>query len=199
MASRPVRIGVIVVGFGSTVHIPGFLSEGAEVVAVCARRSERAEDAARQFNIPGVYTDYRALLDHPGLDAVSVVTPNNLHYEITMAALEAGKHVGTRTLSRPNASNSPVIKVPWFRNTRQSATSAAFAPGKSRMSHSANEISMGWRPSIASRMAMASPGKPARVASRVERSARVMTTLTGVPACSVGHFRVAAACSSGFS
>ena len=93
MATRPVRIGVIGVGFGSTVHIPGFLSEGAEVVAVCARRSERAEDAARQFNIPGVYTDYRAMLDHPGLDAVSVVTPNNLHYEITMAALEAGKHV----------------------------------------------------------------------------------------------------------
>ena len=40
------RIGVIGVGFGTTVHIPAFISEGLDVVAVCARRKERAEEAA---------------------------------------------------------------------------------------------------------------------------------------------------------
>ena len=47
----PVRIGVIGVGFGATVHIPGFQSEGVEVVAVSASRQERAQDAAEKFGI----------------------------------------------------------------------------------------------------------------------------------------------------
>lgn len=52
----PVRVGVIGVGFGATVHIPGFQSEGVEVVAVTANRQERAEAAAQQFGIPNAFT-----------------------------------------------------------------------------------------------------------------------------------------------
>ena len=89
----PVRVGVIGVGFGSTVHIPGFQSERVEVVAVCASREERAQAAAEKFSIPNAFTDYRELVTHPDVDAVSVVTAPNLHYEMTKAALEAGKHV----------------------------------------------------------------------------------------------------------
>ncbi len=88
-----IRIGVIGVGFGATVHIPGFQSEGVEVVAVCASREERAQAAAERFGIPNTFTDYRQLIAHPDVDAVSVVTAPNLHYEMTKAALEAGKHV----------------------------------------------------------------------------------------------------------
>ena len=89
----PLRIGVIGVGFGATVHIPAFQSEGLEVVAVCASRAERAADAAQRFGIPHSFTDYRQLVSHPEVDAVSVVTAPHLHYEMTRAALEAGKHV----------------------------------------------------------------------------------------------------------
>ena len=88
-----IRIGVIGVGFGATVHIPGFQSEGVEVAAVCASRGERAQAAAEKFGIPHTFTDYRELVTHPDVDAVSVVTAPNLHYEMTRAALEAGKHV----------------------------------------------------------------------------------------------------------
>jgi len=87
------RVGVIGVGFGATVHIPGFQSEGVEVVAVCASREERAQAAAEKFGILNAFTDYRALVTHPDVDAVSVVTAPKLHYEMTKAALEAGKHV----------------------------------------------------------------------------------------------------------
>lgn len=45
-AERPLRVGVIGVGFGSVVHIPAFQSEGVEVLAVSATREERAADAA---------------------------------------------------------------------------------------------------------------------------------------------------------
>ncbi|MCL0043982.1 Gfo/Idh/MocA family oxidoreductase [Dehalococcoidia bacterium] len=93
MTGNTVRVGVIGVGFGAKVQIPGFQSEGIEVVAVCARRSQRAEKAARDFAIPGVYTDYRDMLQFANLDAVSIVTPPALHYEMAMAALGAGKHV----------------------------------------------------------------------------------------------------------
>ena len=91
--SKPVRIGVIGVGFGATVHIPGLQSEGVDVVAVCARRQERAEDAATRFGVPRVYTDYEELLRQPDIDAVAIVTPVALHHEMTLAALRAGKHV----------------------------------------------------------------------------------------------------------
>ncbi len=69
------RVGVIGVGFGARVHIPAFQSEGLEVVAVCARRSERAREAAERFGIPQAFTDYREMLQMDGLDAVSVAGP----------------------------------------------------------------------------------------------------------------------------
>jgi predicted dehydrogenase len=93
MATEPLRIGVVGVGFGALVQIPGFLSEGVEVVAVCSRREERARAAAEKFGIPHVFTDYNQMLESPDLDAVSIVTPLPLHKPFSIAALEAGKHV----------------------------------------------------------------------------------------------------------
>ncbi len=93
MAGEKLRLGVIGVGFGATVQIPGFLSEGWEVVAVCSRTPERVNKTAAAFNIPHAYTDYRELVQRDDLDAVSIVTPNFLHHPMTIAALKAGKHV----------------------------------------------------------------------------------------------------------
>ena len=93
MARSSVRIGVIGVGFGATVHIPAFQSEGLDVVAVCARRQERATEAAQRFGISKTFTDYRKMLQMDGLDAVSVVSPVANHYQMTMEALDAGKHI----------------------------------------------------------------------------------------------------------
>ena len=93
MTSSPARIGVIGVGFGATVQIPGFQSEGAEVTAVCTRRPERAQEAAERFGIPHTFTDYEEMVKADFVDAVSVVGPVNLHHPMTMAALNAGKHV----------------------------------------------------------------------------------------------------------
>jgi predicted dehydrogenase len=93
MAVKSLRVGVIGVGFGTAVQIPGFQSEGVEVVAVCARRPERAQEAAERFGIPHVFTDYQEMVQTDLLDAVSVVSPVPLHHPMTMAALDAGKHV----------------------------------------------------------------------------------------------------------
>src|SRR4051812_1306843 len=93
MNDRPIRIGVAGVGFGATVHIPAFQSEGLEVVAVFSRRLERAQEAASKFGIANVYTDYAEMLARDDLDAVSIVTPVTLHKEMALQALRAGMHV----------------------------------------------------------------------------------------------------------
>lgn len=90
---QPVRIGVIGGGFG-VQHLQGFgVTENAEVVAFCQRTRDKAEAMAGEFGVAHVYTDYRELLSHNGLDAVSIVAPPHLHAEITAAALERGLHV----------------------------------------------------------------------------------------------------------
>jgi predicted dehydrogenase len=48
---------------------------------------------AAKYEISAVYTDYRAMIQAGGLDAVVVSTPDDLHYPMTMRALDAGLHV----------------------------------------------------------------------------------------------------------
>ncbi|MEE9277138.1 MAG: Gfo/Idh/MocA family oxidoreductase [Dehalococcoidia bacterium] len=93
MADAARRIGVLGVGFGTVVHVPGFRSEGWEVAALWSRRVERAREKAAELEIPDVHDNYQDLLKRDDLDAVAVVTPPLTHHEITMAALRAGKHV----------------------------------------------------------------------------------------------------------
>lgn len=93
MHQKPIRIGVVGVNYGATVHIPGLQSEGVDVVAVCTRRPERAAEAANRFEIPHTFTDFDAMLQMDGLDAVSIASPVTLHHPMALAALAAGKHV----------------------------------------------------------------------------------------------------------
>jgi len=83
-------------GIANQKHFPGMAQEkGVELVAFCDIVKERAEKGAKEFGAPGakVYTQYKDLLADPAIDAVHVLTPNVVHCEITVAALEAGKHV----------------------------------------------------------------------------------------------------------
>ena len=106
--NQPLRVGVIGVGFGTTVHIPGLQAEGIEVAAVAARRQERAQEAADKFNIPNTFTDYRKMLEMPDLDFISIASPHHLHREMTEAALAAGKHV---LCEKPFATNVEEAKA----------------------------------------------------------------------------------------
>ena len=107
LASNGIRIGVVGVNFGAQVQLPGLISEGYEVVAVCARRKESAQACAEKFGVPHAFTDLDTMLKMPGLDAVSIVTPNHLHHPMGMAALRAGKHL---LLEKPFAVN---MKEAW--------------------------------------------------------------------------------------
>ena len=71
------------------------LSDKVEMVAFCDIIVERAQEAAKKYGTPDakVYEDYHQLLEDKSIDVVHVLTPNRSHCEITVAALEAGKHV----------------------------------------------------------------------------------------------------------
>ncbi|MBI4530177.1 MAG: Gfo/Idh/MocA family oxidoreductase, partial [Candidatus Latescibacteria bacterium] len=95
MAYERIRIGIV--GAGSIVrerHLPGLKKiEGVEIVAVCNRTRESGERVASEFGIPHVLTDWRELVRMEGIDAVVIGTHPSLHHPVTLAALEAGKHV----------------------------------------------------------------------------------------------------------
>jgi predicted dehydrogenase len=99
------RIGLIGAGGNTRVrHIPGLRAlPDVEIVAVCNRRPSSTQDVAREFGIPRQYAASEDLLRDPDLDAVVIGTWPYLHAPITLAALEAGKHVLTEARMALNA------------------------------------------------------------------------------------------------
>jgi predicted dehydrogenase len=80
--------------YADLAHLPRVKSHPrAELAAVCGRNRARAEEMASKYDIPQVYMDYREMIEVGDLDAVIVSTPDDLHYPMTMAALDAGLHV----------------------------------------------------------------------------------------------------------
>jgi predicted dehydrogenase len=93
--SETVRVGVIGTGwYADWMHLPNLKSHPkAEVVALCGRNPERAAETARKYAIPQVFSDYREMIEKAGLHALVVAAPDDMHYPITMDALDAGLHV----------------------------------------------------------------------------------------------------------
>jgi len=93
--SDQIRVGIVgTSGYADFSHLPGVKSHPhAQLVAICGRNRDRADEMAAKYEIPQVFTDYREMIAKGGLDALVVVTPDDLHYPITMAALDAGLHV----------------------------------------------------------------------------------------------------------
>ena len=63
------------------------------VVAIASRDGDRAAEVAAELGIERSHTSYEALLADPGVDAIYIPLPNDLHPQWAMAAARAGKHV----------------------------------------------------------------------------------------------------------
>ena len=96
----PLRVGIIGAnvdyGWGGRAHIPALkkLPEFA-LTAVCTTRPETAAATADRFEVPLSFHDHKELVQHPDIDVVAVAVKVPYHFELTMAALNAGKHVYT--------------------------------------------------------------------------------------------------------
>ena len=95
MSSRKVRFGILSTAHIGTAKVIPALQQSrfCEVVALASRRPEAAQAAAEPLGIPTTYGSYEELLADPDVEAVYNPLPNHLHVPLSIAALEAGKHV----------------------------------------------------------------------------------------------------------
>lgn len=109
--SKPVRVGVIGAGTNTRArHIPGFQAiAGVEVVAVCNRSKASGERVAQEFGIPRVADNWREIIASPDIDAICIGTWPNLHGKLTIAALQAGKHVLTEARMARNLAEAELM------------------------------------------------------------------------------------------
>jgi predicted dehydrogenase len=124
MAGKRLGIGVIGAGrWANWAHLPGWVrDERCRLVAVCDTDLDRANKAGQEFGAELVTGDYRELLARDDIDIIDVVTRDSDHFELNMAALEAGKHV---------LSEKPVAHD--FRDVRRAADLAAASGLKTKV------------------------------------------------------------------
>ncbi len=88
------KVGVIGVGGIARTHMPGWqASPHAEVVAGADLVPEALERWGGAWNVNRLETDAAAVIKDPDIDIIDVCTPNMYHADLSIAALEAGKHV----------------------------------------------------------------------------------------------------------
>jgi predicted dehydrogenase len=93
-AGDPVRFGFLAAGrIAAIVASAAAASDRIALAAVAARERTRAETFAREHGFERAYGTYDELLADPDVECVYVSTPNSLHVDWTVRALEAGKHV----------------------------------------------------------------------------------------------------------
>jgi len=90
----PVRIGLIGPGsFASRVLIPAFVRAGAQLEIVAGGSGPSAEAASRELGFSRIAPDAAAVISDEDVDAIVVATRHATHAELSIRALEAGKHV----------------------------------------------------------------------------------------------------------
>ncbi|EFM08935.1 oxidoreductase domain protein [Paenibacillus curdlanolyticus YK9] len=107
------KVGLIGLGGIADFHSKGILeSPDAEIWAISDCNAELLERRSKEWDIPAsrTYLDYEIMLQDPELDAVTIGTPNNNHFEIAKSAIENGK---TFALEKPvalNASEAAILQ-----------------------------------------------------------------------------------------
>jgi len=75
-------------------HLPGWTRDSrVDLVAVCDQDAKVVEEAAGEFGVSEHTTEFQRLLERDDIDVIDIVTGDGGHFDLTMAALEAGKHV----------------------------------------------------------------------------------------------------------
>jgi predicted dehydrogenase len=95
MSGDKIKVGIIGAGANTRLrHIPGLKEQpGVELVSVANRSLESSERVAKEFGISHAAENWQDIIADKAIDAVCIGTWPYLHAPITIAALEAGKHV----------------------------------------------------------------------------------------------------------
>lgn len=85
-----------IIGLGNIAHLfvqDLLLVKEASIGAVASRNQSKANRFAEKYKVAKAYGNYQALLKDPDIDIIYIATPHNSHEQLSIAALEAGKHV----------------------------------------------------------------------------------------------------------
>ena len=94
MEKKILNVGVISCSGMAQSHMLAVKDhEQAKLVAICDVDEAKLREAGEKMEVEARYTDYRDLIKHPGLDAVIIVTPDQLHREMVEESPKAGLHV----------------------------------------------------------------------------------------------------------
>ena len=95
--AEKVKIAMIGVGAISGIYLQNITNmfTEIEIIGVCDLVCERAENVQKEYNIPKVYKTMEEAFADPDVEIVLNLTRPYEHYEVTKAALLAGKHVYT--------------------------------------------------------------------------------------------------------
>lgn len=101
--SRPtIGVGMLGYAFMGRAHTNGFRKiaymtwpppADVRLVAIAGRKQDAVNGAAERFGFERAVTDWRELVDDPGIQLFDNLGPNSLHAEPTIAAARTGKHV----------------------------------------------------------------------------------------------------------
>lgn len=92
--SEPLRIAFLGCGFITQVHSRNLKALGTEVVrSYASRDAARAAEYCRRHGGSASFADYTAAIEDPKVDAVVIAVPPRFHLDLTLQALDAGKHV----------------------------------------------------------------------------------------------------------
>lgn len=87
-------MGLVGPGFIAAHHVDAVRRLGnVDIVAIAGSNMVSAQRKAREWSVGRAYASYLELIDDPRVDVVHNTTPNYLHFDVSMAALRAGKHV----------------------------------------------------------------------------------------------------------
>lgn len=92
--SKELRVGVVGIGWAGQQHLMAYNGlDGVRIVALAGMEEELRNSLQAEYSIPNAFADWKDMLEHGGLDAISVAVPTFLHAPIAIAALERGIHV----------------------------------------------------------------------------------------------------------
>ena len=92
--TKTIKVALAGAGAFGLKHLDAIkLIDGVEVISLVGRERDKTEEAAAKYGVGHATQDLAETLKLPGLDAVVLATPTQMHAAQTIQCLEAGKHV----------------------------------------------------------------------------------------------------------
>ena len=115
---KALQLGILSVSgfFQKKIAIPVAKSPMIELAAIASRSQQKADAAAKEYNIRKAFGSYEALLDDQEVEAVYIPLPNHMHAEFIRKAADAGKHI--------------ICEKPIALNAREAEESITYAQNK---------------------------------------------------------------------